>query len=731
MVNYTSVRKKHTPELYIINTIKNNDSVTGLRLFDLGNNELADVKIDSVIKKIYKDNSIIKNLQFYSNLYSYADNFDDFREYIIDDIEYGFIKLSEDYNRMGYRIALLKDDEGVISVREDGILQYDLTSSIIDGKETYYDVKNMYILKSGVEFSNRNCIVEINDSIYKDKLNEIKNRSIAFKKQADIIVMSGICKGINLNNLGEVYIDSGQYGHGDSEVKIEMPTKFNKLVRSRDDNRLYSTDIHIVFNKNLKIIGDKVFYDASKVTLDTPENCFVEEIGYKAFRNVELASDNLGNEWVFRVPCYFHNSSFLRTIIKLESKPVSLNIDRIERYAFAYAQTNNVIDLHSTKDSYGIIESKAFMGAKLFGGIILGDNIELYDSIFENCELPVVILNSNNIKVHDNCKPFNGCKIDNVIVIDKCNKIPDNLFNSANIEKIDVNCKKVNIGKQAFANTILNKNNNIFKNEIGVIDDEAFMNLEIQLTDYEELIINAESIKNGMFKGSRLETSHLVINCGNIGDGLFKDCELKIDSCILPKLSHGMFEGATIKQGVYKLLQGVNEIPDRVFKNSIAYVGFVNDILNNKLTYIGREAFKDFKDMHEAYYGETLNITSNVIYESAFENCTFYYNVQHIHITCQDIRAKAFRGLRVTYNKDVYNNVNLELRVRKVGKAAFNDLQNILEINIKDKINNETGILEIDDDNFHIEPDATSLSCYDCESENSNLLDKFMHYMYD
>lgn len=726
MVNYTSVRKKHTPELYIINTIKNNNSVTGLRLFDLGNNELADVKIDSVLKKVYKDDSLIKNLQFYSRLYSYADNFDDFREYILSNIEYSFIKLDEDYIRMEYRIALLKDDDGVISVREDGILQYDLISSIVESKESYYDVKNMYVLKSEVAFSNRDCIIEINDSIYKDKLNEIKSRSIAFKKQADIIVMSGACKGLNLNNLGEVYIDSDNYRYGDKKVRIEMPTKFNKLVRNRSDTGLYNAEIHIVFNKNLKIIGDKVFHNASKITLDTPENCFVEEIGHQAFKNTELSND-LGNGWMFRVPCYFHNSSFLKSNIRLESKPLSLNIDKIERYAFAYSKMNSVVDLHSTKDSYGIIEDKAFVSAKLLGGVILGDNIELHDSIFENCDIPVLILNSNNIKVFDGCKPFNGCKLNNVIVSEKCTRIPDNLFNSTNIEKIDINCKKINIGRQAFANITLKESNNIFKNEIGVIDDEAFINLNVQLDDYEELNITAEGIKNNMFKGSRLEMSSLVINCSNIGEGLFKDCELKIDNCTLPKLYCGIFEGAIIKQGVYNLYKGVNEIPDRAFKNSVVYTGFVHEIMSNKFTYIGKEAFKNFKDMHDTYYGEVLYIVSNVIYESAFENCTYYDNIQSINITCQDIRDKAFKGLRATYNRDEYSSVNLELRIKKVGREAFNELQNILEIIIIDKINSETVLLEIDDDNFHIEPNIASMTCYGCDSENRDLLDKFMY----
>ena len=87
--------------------------------------------------------------------------------------------------------------------------------------------------------------------------------------------------------------------------------------------------------------------------------------------------------------------------------------------------------------------------------------------------------------------------------------------------------------------------------------------------------------------------------------------------------------------------------------------------MSNKFTYIGKEAFKNFKDMHDTYYGEVLYIVSNVIYESAFENCTYYDNIQSINITCQDIRDKAFKGLRATYNRDEYSSVNLELRIKK------------------------------------------------------------------
>ena len=127
------------------------------------------------------------------------------------------------------------------------------------------------------------------------------------------------------------------------------------------------------------------------------------------------------------------------------------------------------------------------------------------------------------------------------------------------------------------------------------------------------------------------------------------------------------------------------------------------------------------------FRSEVLYIVSNVIYESAFENCTYYDNIQSINITCQDIRDKAFKGLRATYNRDEYSSVNLELRIKKVGREAFNELQNILEIIIIDKINSETVLLEIDDDNFHIEPNIASMTCYGCDSENRDLLDKFMY----
>lgn len=722
------VNKKNTPELYLMGLIKKDGKELGFRLFDLGNNELADVKANSVLKRMYKNSDTIKNLRYYAKMYDYVDNFDDFKEYVLSNIDYSFTVFEAEYEEDSYRIVLFKDDEGFITVRDDGIIEYDLLSSVAENSRKYYNVKNMYYYKGNVNYSNKDSLIDINDSIYKDKLIEIKNRAIRFKRQADLIYVSGMHKGLGFNGLGEVYIDSDGvevFRDSSEPFKISMPPKFNKLIVNKECRWLYNVDVHLDFNKNLKIIGNEVFEDISYVTLDNSDNCFVEEICYKAFKNTEL-SNKLNCSWVFNKPCHFHNSSFLKATVKLDNRMLDLNIDKIDTHSFGYFRTKNIIRLHSTKESYGVIADRAFESARLLGSVILDNNLELHDKIFENCEIAILILNSSNIKVYDGCKPFKGCIIREMLISEKCDRVPDGLFDSAHIVNLKISSGKPSIGKRAFANIEITRDNNILNNEINEIDDEAFMSVDVD--NYEEIKLNAVRIKNNIFRGSRIIADELILNCKDVGEGLFKDCELMISTYMIPKLFIGMFDGANIKCGVFGNVNNFTEIPDRAFKNATIKIGFVYDVLVHRLNFIGREALKGFKDLHDAYYGESMDIMANVIYESAFEDCTFYDNVSNITIECKDIRERAFKGFRVTYNREEYNENDITLCMNKVGKAAFNDLRNISCITILDKVNDKVGKIEIDDDNFKIEPDATRITYSNCDQDNMVRISKFVKF---
>lgn len=725
-------------ELYLIALIYQNDKPSGFRLFDLGNNEIADVKIDSVIKKLFQSKAKIKNLENYVDYYKYEDDFDSYKEDIMRSLGNAIpiiYKDNKDENRN--KIAILRDTDGIVWVRIDGIVRYELTNDINKLNKVLRDVTNVYEYKGEIHVYDDMLVMDINSSIFQDKIYKMKKSAINFNKQAKIIEVSGVHKGLNFNNFGEVYINGElikDFNRNKIPLKIELPIHFNKIIRS-DTYIPYDSNIHVVFNKNLREIGNSTFKDIPRLLLLNTEQCYLEKIEPKAFATIELMS-TLDKSWNFNKPCYIESNAFLKANIDTNGL-FNLNIDKIEKYGFAYVGLNSVMALHSTKDGYGIIDDEGFIGIRTSKSIILGDNLELHDNIFGYSVLDIVILNSDNIKVYDGCIPFSNCKIKTLIIAKGCSRIPDELFNGADIENIKIENKRLSIGKRSFANMILNENTvSIFGHELDIIDERGFENLSISDTDniIDDINIKALEIRDRAFEGTILNLYKLSIQCNKIGDNVFANSFLELDKLSVNMLGIGMFENAKLKlrKNSYdiNLLDEciIRNIPDRAFKNAITNASIMQIV--KKTTTIGREAFKGFIDKHIDNFTDYLEISADMIDASAFEDAKFIGNVYKIKVICPDIRDSAFYRMCVnTKRENNYELIELQLYIRNVGRCAFNDLKNIRDIMIYDTINiygeDKSEILSIDDNNFHLEPEVVSISSFVTLSDNRDIVSKF------
>lgn len=731
---------KNTPELYLIALIKKEDSELGFRLFDLGNNEVASVKATSVLKQMYKRKARIKNLEYLHDLYDYLDEFEDYKESMLSNLDYNMptISCDEDMKSERNRLAILRDDDGFVWVRYDGVYQYESSTSFKEKKSSYYNLYNVYYYQDKLAYSSEAMILKINDSIYRDKIIKLKVRSLKLEKQADIIKISGACKGLKLNNFGEAYVDTDvtdRMRKSNEPIKIELPANFNKLSKS-NGYIFYDQIIHLIFNRNLKEIGESALEGLSSLRLIQVENCYLTSIESNAFKDTELVN-TVGNGWCFNKPCHIHNSAFLKSKIAI-NKTMLLNIDRIDKYGFGYARFDNELKIFSTKtDGYGVIEDNAFIGIKIDQEVILGNNIELRDRIFEFSNIEMLVLDSENIKVVEGCKPFKSCKIINLVISENCTRIPDNLFDGADIECIKILGGSLSVGKRSFANLNINKRNaHLFELEFDLIDDMGFENLIVDdIDNIPDIEIKACKINNFAFRNSKLSLDTLNIICDNVGEGMFNGSELRVGNVMSPRLYVGMFENAKIYNSYksfdsidrsFKAIQDNKVIPDRAFKNVETNADIINDLVKNQLTCIGKEAFKNFKDTHKDDYGDTLYLAADMIDTGAFENSEFSDNITRFDIRSKDIRERAFKNMSIDVRKRfIFDEFSMELFIEKIGRAAFNGLRNFRSITLHDTIESQVQNVSIDDDNFKFEPDIIKVYYTFSSVDNRNILSKF------
>lgn len=705
--------KNYIPEFYLIGLIKgsvktkDDNKIIGFRLLDLGKNEIADVTVDSVLKKLFKNAIEVKNLKYYSEIFDYEEDYDIYKSDLLSRLDYNFIHIDNaesDYDRQ----AILFDNDGIIWVRTDGVYGYATNESFKEGYNTR-SINGVYYSGYKEELNiSYNILVNIEDSIYKDKLIRLKENHLNIQKKIDLFKVAGKYNELSLNELGEAKINEGEISHlakSGKRISIELPKGFDRILYN---NRcyLYGRDLELKFNKHLKILGDKVFNSASNLKISNCWDCWVEEIGNEAFKDVAINS--LDTKMVFNVPCNIKSMAFFKTSIE-GFDAIYINVAKIETFAFCKSYMScKYVELKGGLQEFGVIEKHSFKDLPSGGmDIWLGNNLELDTEIFRGSHIKQLYINSNNIKVKDDASPFKYCEVEKVVFGPDCNRIPDGIFRNAKIKDIEFR-EGLSIGKKSFENCEFTQdiNRGIFDIEdlmLGYIDDEAFRGCNINLDTGK---IFCKRLGNRVFNESKINFRHTFdIRCNDIGEGLFYNATLNIGMLELNKPFNSMFESANLVyddnyiENSIKFRDKFDIIPDRAFKNCIIncamQVGITSMITGSNFKYIGVEAFKGCTYKYNQNWGISLNITSEIIKRSAFENFKAINNITQIDIEAYSIEERAFYGIELI--KTFVQDRELKIKAHQIKKEAFNEMYDFSYIGI-DQYSED--IMDIDSNNF-------------------------------
>ena len=427
------------------------------------------------------------------------------------------------------------------------------------------------------------------------------------------VVISSLTFGKNLDF--EYYeskegIEISKYIGTEKVVRIPDEINGKPVVKIGNFAFVNSKITSVEFGKNVKIIGEKAFYNSKDLEIISGTDQ-IEHVYAYAFHNTRWYSDQFQSMIIIGKVFYRFNDTF-----SLEREiTIGEGIVSISPYAFGNCLGISEVNLPNSLLEIG---KGAFNNCQNLLEISLPLNIEIIeDETFSNCyRLKKVSFDKNVYMIGE--KAFNNCGLlKEISSLENVQYIKNQAFDGCSVlSLINLPVGLKELGKNVFRNCLvleisIDSKNALYHIENGVLyNKEKTILIEDLLKEKEreiEVLSSVTEIKDNAFNGSNVKKV-IIKSFIKFGNNVFKDNDslegIVIDYNKLPSLLEDSISYGTKLYLLNGLIELVNE--DYIFENY-----YIEGIIEFEL------------DLIKAKVGEEIEVKINTPYEYKNENLIF------------------------------------------------------------------------------------------------------------